>query len=328
MERNAFRRSVAWICFLIWLMPIAPTPSWSLPRFWDDLIRESAKIADDVPLRNLDEAAEGIRGSSAAREALEKQLRQMERITEETSESARAAVRMEQITKILHAAGDLSPATLKQLDTLEPVAREAAAVIVHGGRTIRGAVPDIVQRGHLIRAGGADLLTAAGLYGDSFMDEAMRFKAILDAGGIAVPAGRRAITFQDFVSTVVKYKDPAWDFIQTYIRPHWKMLAGSGLVAAFLLEPDLFIDTAGQLTKHALQEFSRLGIEVSAAVAEGTADGIRQGVRTSTERLFDGFDLYTIIGISGLFIGIGLFFKRTRYYIAWPFRWLNTSFDD
>ena len=54
-----------------------------------------------------------------------------------------------------------------------------------------------------------------------------------------------------------------WSFFTHEVLPHKKKLAAAGVLAAFLANPDKFVDYAGQATEYAVREFARAGIQLA-----------------------------------------------------------------
>ena len=73
------------------------------------------------------------------------------------------------------------------------------------------------------------------------------------------------------------------------VLPHKKKLAAAGVLAAFLADPDKFVDYAGQATEYAVREFARAGIQLAwpsaAACAAGPRSVDRRGPRRPRPRL-------------------------------------------
>jgi len=75
------------------------------------------------------------------------------------------------------------------------------------------------------------------------------------------------------------------------IVPNWELVVAGGLVTAFLIEPERFIDATGRLTAHAVAAFTDLGIEVGASIAEG----IWQGIWRSIQRRIESGTAWTLL---------------------------------
>ena len=50
-----------------------------------------------------------------------------------------------------------------------------------------------------------------------------------------------------------------WSFFTNQVLPHKKKLAAAGILAAFLANPEKFVDYTGQATEFAVREFAKAG---------------------------------------------------------------------
>ncbi len=57
-----------------------------------------------------------------------------------------------------------------------------------------------------------------------------------------------------------------WDFFTETVLPNKKKLIAAGVLAAFLADPDKFVDTAGRATEYAVRQFARAGVDLVGAV--------------------------------------------------------------
>jgi hypothetical protein len=69
-----------------------------------------------------------------------------------------------------------------------------------------------------------------------------------------------------------------WSFFTHEVLPHKKKLAAAGVLAAFLANPDKFVDYAGRATDYAVREFARAGIQLAGAVGGGAAHGLETAI--------------------------------------------------
>ena len=74
-----------------------------------------------------------------------------------------------------------------------------------------------------------------------------------------------------------------WAFFTREVLPHKKKLIAAGVLAAFLADPDKFVDYAGRATEYAAREFSRAGVKLAGAVGGGVARGRGVGRRGAGE---------------------------------------------
>ncbi len=123
-----------------------------------------------------------------------------------------------------------------------------------------------------------------------------------------------------------------WSFFTGTVLPHKKKLAAAGVLAAFLADPEKFIDYAGQATDYAVREFGRAGIQLTAAVAEGAARGMEStigealaayGLNVPVLRYFGMAAAGMVVLISFLVV-VGLPVRWMFRPIVGPLRWANS----
>jgi hypothetical protein len=76
----------------------------------------------------------------------------------------------------------------------------------------------------------------------------------------------------------------AWEFFTNTVLPNKKKLVAAGVFAAFLANPDKFVDLAGRATDYAVREFARAGVELASVLPGSMAGGIDAGVHRVLER--------------------------------------------
>ena len=244
------------------------------------------------------------------------------------SDAARQATRSAEVLAQLKRGLSTNPSLLKQVDQLDEAGRQTALVLVKGGERLSAAVPDIAIRGKLVRSGGADLAANAGLYGDDFVANALRVQTALDAGALVAPAGKRAVTLADFTETISKMGKGGLDFFNNTIKPNWKVWAGSGLAAWWILDPEGFQNTAGELTHEGARLIAELAGEITASAVSGTVEGSGKAVADIGARTWSAFREQGFAGVVGVLLVLALgslAFGRVRYYALAPFRWLNKT---
>jgi len=235
------------------------------------IIRQAAGVADEIPIRRLDEVVQEGATSRAGRELLEK-LDQGRRLDDLVDESA--AIRR----AWKEALGTADSRVFREIDSLPPASQRAALVLAHGGRQLKSAVPDVALRSRIVREGGAETLAALGRFND-LADDAVRFDIALKSGKLPSPAGARALTLNDFGSFFHNMGDRGHRFWTQYVRPHWKLWLGTTALAAVLLAPDEFLDQMGNLTEKGMEKLGRIGGKVLASAMTGTIRGVATGTQ-------------------------------------------------
>lgn len=112
----------------------------------------------------------------------------------------------------------------------------------------------------------------------------------------------------------------AWTFFNESVLPHKKKLIAAGVLAAFLANPDKFVDMAGQATDYAVREFARAGVELASVVPSSVANGIDAGVDKVLSRWGVNYGpvRWTIVGFLLLASAAAV-----MKLVGWPFRVLT-----
>lgn len=304
-----------------------PLPGLAASFSWKALIQGTTKVADDVPVHQADEVAQRLTRSKGITRKLDADLSATKPFTDKMDDATRATVRKAAMLQALEKAIPDNPALLKEIRMLDNPSQEVAIVLAKGGQSIARTMPDIAGRGQLLKRGGADVVAAVGLHGDDAARAAMRLDAAIQGGSLIVPAGKRAVTLEDFGRVMTKTGESGWQFWQKYVQPHWKLWLGSGALALYLTDPEQFQDAAGQLSEAGFRHLGLLMGEVSAGAIRGISQGAVQVVEKVASETATGFFKSGQGFMSGLLIlfGISLLFRRVRYYALWPLRWLNKT---
>jgi len=291
-------------------------------------MRKAAGVADNVPVRGADDLARTMGNSRAGREALENSAR---RITRSTDPAVLQNTLRTQLNSI-------DPALVRYADELGTMQQQYLLVAGRGATTTRTQLPDMLQRAAFIERGGADTLVAIGMHGDGLARSAMRLDAAIQGGRVISPTGMRQATLQDFGRLFTTHGDAAHTFWTRYVVPHWNswLIGGAAgcALAWYLIDPEGFMDTAGNLTE---EGFKRLG-EVAGHAAAGLIKGISEGATTAAEKIGDAatesmrkaastmfFSWSGFVGSIVILFGIACCIPFTRYYVLRPFRFLFRS---
>ncbi|NQW48684.1 MAG: hypothetical protein HQ464_13065 [Planctomycetes bacterium] len=307
----------------------APAKAQGLRGLIGDLARESAKIADDVPVRSIHDIVEEAGRSRAIRDTIEAEMR----VGRELPQAAR---RSEAVLNLIRKSASIDPVTLRRIGELDGPAQDAALAITRGGSEIAIAVPDLAARSRMVAAGGPELLAAVGAReaktAKEVALEAYRVQQAIEAGKVVSTTGK-AVTVADFGRAVARHGDATIRFWDTYVKPHWgKWLAG-GAITAYLVDPQSFQDAAGNLTEAGFRSLTVLVGDVTAAAIRGVGQGGGDAAHSVWNAIFDTFftgpnRFYSIVGV--LFIGMALIlrFRRVRHWAGRPFRWLDQAPSD
>jgi hypothetical protein len=291
-----------------------------------DLSREAAKIADDVPVRSVDDIVEQAGRSRALRESIEAEMR----IVRDVPQATR---RTEAILKLIRDSSAIDPVIMRRIGELDGPAQEAALAIARGGSGIATAVPDVAARSRMVKAGGPELLAAVGARearaAQDVALQAYRVQQAIEAGTLASKAGR-AVSVADFGRAVARHGEATITFWDRYVRPHWGKWLTGGALAAYLVAPETFQDAGGNLTDAGFRRLTELVGAVAAGAIRGAGRGAGDAAESIWTAILETFftgpnRIYSTIGV--VFIGMALLlrFRRIRHWVGRPFRWLNQT---
>ena len=69
-----------------------------------------------------------------------------------------------------------------------------------------------------------------------------------------------------------------WTFFREHVLPNKGKLVAAGVFAAFLANPEQFVDTAGRATQFAVEQFGKAGLQLAGAIGGGAARGLERAV--------------------------------------------------
>ncbi|MGZ3433007.1 MAG: hypothetical protein ACXWN0_14960, partial [Isosphaeraceae bacterium] len=164
----------------------------------------------------------------------------------------------------------------------------------------------------MIRTLGTEGLSAVRVFGD-------------DVAEVMVKEGPESL------NVLRKTGKGGWSFFTHQVLPHKKKLAAAGVLAAFLVDPDKFVDYAGQATEFAAREFAKAGITLASAAGNGAAQGLESsigqalaahGLDRPVFRYF-GMALASLVAVGSLFVIVGIPVRLMLRPFTWPFRLLS-----
>ncbi len=294
----------------------------------DDLVRGTARVADDIPVKRIDDLVAELSKSRAAREAIDTELRKAGRLTG-TGDAVRGTARSDEVLRLLRSAtSELDPNVIRRIEQLDDASRDVALVLARGGEEFTRTLPDLATRGRLLREGGAETVGAVGMFGPDAARAALRLDEAIRGGSIIVKDGTRAVTLADFGNVMTRSGNASWQFWKEFVQPHWKIWAASGALAAYLANPEYFQDAAGQLTEAGFKHLTEFAGEVAAAAIRGVGQGSGNAAEKVTSAAQDTFLhgdkwAYAVVGTLVFLGGVSLLFRRVRYWLFRPLRWLN-----
>lgn len=166
----------------------------------------------------------------------------------------------------------------------------------------------------MIRSLGPEGLSAVRAYGD-------------DVAEVIVREG------PDSINVLRKTGRPGWRFYTDVVLNHKAKLAAAGVLAAFLANPDQFIDSAGKITDFAVEQFARAGVDLAGAMGQGAARGLdramggilaRFGLDSSPIRLIATLGV-GLIAVLSFMVLLGLPLRLLFRPFTWPIRALGRA---
>jgi hypothetical protein len=161
----------------------------------------------------------------------------------------------------------------------------------------------------MVRRLGPEGLTAVRVYGD-------------DVAEVLAREGTESI------GVLRKTGRAGWSFFTRNVLPHKKKLLAAGVLAAFLANPEKFVDYAGQATEFAVQEFAKAGIQLAGAVSGGAARGLESSIGRALSSYglnspllrYLGMGLAGLAALLSLLVMFGLPIRWLFRPVLWPFR--------
>ena len=243
----------------------SPAPARAGKLSWlDDVVREVIAEAR-AATRSLARGARRGGSSSGARAGLflsHDSEEGLEQLVKRSDELARAGRRIEHPSEALlqsrfsRLLGEDSQA-VRSFASLEPAEKRLVVEMGEAARRIARRYPE--QAETMVRQLGPEGLSAVRVFGD-------------DVAEVMVKEGPESL------NVLRKTGKGGWSFFTQQVLPHKKKLAAAGLLAAFLANPDKFVDYAGQATEFAVREFAKAGITLAAAAGSGVAQGLESSI--------------------------------------------------
>jgi hypothetical protein len=231
----------------------------------------------------------------------------LEHLVRRADELARAGRRVEQPAETLLQARfsrllRQDPHTLRTFAALEPAEKRLVVELGETAQKLARRYPREAET--MVRRLGPEGLTAVRVFGD-------------DVAEVLVKEGSESL------SVLRKAGRGGWSFFTSQVLPHKKKLAAAGVLAAFLADPEKFVDYAGQATEFAVKEFAKAGIQLASAVTGGAARGLESSIASTLATY--GLDVpvlrYLGMGLAGLVVLLSL-----MVIIGLPIRWMFRPF--
>ncbi len=236
----------------------------------------------------------------------------LEHLVRQSDELARAGRRVERPAEALLESRfsrlmRQDPQTLRTFSALPAAEKRLVVELGETAQVLARRYPAEAET--MVRRLGPEGLTAVRVYGDDVAEVLAREGT--ESIGVLRRAGRAG-----------------WSFFTKSVLPHKKKLLAAGVLAAFLANPEKFVDYAGRATEFAVQEFAKAGIQLAASVGGGAARGLDNsiGQALSAYGLKSPVLRYLGMGLAGLavllsfLVIVGLPIRWLFRPILWPFR--------
>ncbi len=309
LDRLTFAQSqptVGAVLAVLGLTLFAPNPTFAGKLSWlDDVVREvvrEAEVGGRSAVRGAGgEAKATLRGAGRlftheadeGLEALAKRSEDLARASRKVETAGEGLLQRRFARLLPH-----DPEAVRVFSALKPAEKRLAVEMGETAQRLARRYPG--QSEEMIKALGTEGLTAVRVYGD-------------DVAEVIVKEGPGSL------GVLRKTGRGGWSFFKKEVLPHKKKLIAAGVLAAFLANPDRFVDYAGRATEYATREFSRAGIQLAGAVTSGASRGIEASIGEALGRY--GLDSATArhvgMGLSGLVVVLA-----TMVILGLPVAWL------
>jgi hypothetical protein len=285
----------------------------------DDVVREviaETRVGTRSLARGSDAGRAELRGAS--RLFLSHDMEEgLEQLVKRSDELARAGRRIEHPSEALlqsrfsRLLGNDSQ-SVRSFAALKPAEKRLVVEMGEAARRIAQRYPE--QAETIVRQLGPEGLSAVRVFGD-------------DVAEVMVKEGPESL------NVLRKTGKGGWSFFTRQVLPHKKKLAAAGILAAFLSNPDKFVDYAGQATEFAVREFTRAGISLASAAGSGAARGLESSIGETLaahgldQPLFRyiGMAVASLVAVAALFVIVGIPVRMMLRPITWPIQWLTGS---
>ncbi len=191
--------------------------------------------------------------------------------------------------------------------TLKPAEKRLVVEMGETAQRLARRYPD--QAETMIRRLGTEGLSAVRVYGD-------------DIAEVLVKEGPESL------GVLRKTGRGGWRFFTEQVLPHKKKLLAAGVLAAFMANPDQFVDYAGRATEYAVREFAKAGVQLAGAIGGGASNGIESAIaQTLAARGLDflplrylGMFLAGLVVILAAMVVLGLPITWFIRPLTWPMR--------
>ena len=199
------------------------------------------------------------------------------------------------------------PETARVFAALEPAEKRVVVEMGEAAQQLARRYPG--QAESMVRKLGTEGLSAVRVYGD-------------DVAEVVVKEGPESL------GVLRKTGRGGWNFFTNQVLPNKKKLIAAGVLAAFLADPDKFVDTAGRATQYAVEMFAKAGIDLVGAVSAGAARGLESSIGTalaayglnSAALRYLGMGLAGLLVVGSALVVLGVPVRWMLRPVTWPYR--------
>ena len=312
------RRALAGVLAAVGLVLLGTGSARAGKLTWlDEVVQEVVREAEaggKIVARGGDGASTAMRGTGRlfAREAddsleiLAKRSDDLARAGRKVEGSATEALLQKRFTRLI----PHDPDSARAFSALAPAEKRLVVEMSETAQRLARRYPG--QAEGMIRALGTEGMSAVRVFGD-------------DVAEVIVKEGPESL------SILRKTGRGGWEFFTKSVLPHKKKLVAAGVLAAFLANPDKFVDYAGKATEYAVREFGRAGVQLAGAIGGGATRGIEAAISETLGRYGLNFAVvrYLGMGLAGLVVFwaslviLGLPVKWMLRPVVWPLRMMG-----
>ncbi len=295
--------STPWLAALaLALALLAPLPAMAGKVSWlDEVVQE---VIVEARAGGKAVGSEGVASSRAAGRLFAREADEgLEALARRSDALARSAHRAEAPSEALLQARFSrlirpEPETARAFASLAPAEKRVVVEMGEAAQQLARRYPG--QAETMVRKLGTEGLAAVRVYGD-------------DVAEVVVKEGPEA------VGVLRKTGRGGWKFFTDTVLPNKKKLAAAGLVAAFMADPDRFVDTAGRATEYAIRQFAKAGVDLVGAVSAGAARGLEGSIGDALAAYGLNAAVLRYLGMGAAALAV---FASALVLLGLPVRWM------
>lgn len=292
------------LCTTALVLAVATSAQAGKLAWLDDVVQEVVQEAR-AGAKTAARGADGQTARAAGRLFVHEADESLEALAKRSDDLARAGRKLEEPTEALLEARFSrlvrpEPEMTRSFKSLRPAEKRLVVEMGETAQVLAKRYPREAET--MIRRLGTEGLSAVRVYGD-------------DVAEVIVKEGPES------VGILRKTGKAGWGFFTNTVLPNKKKLIAAGVFAAFLANPDKFVDYAGRATEYAVREFARAGIQVVGAVSGGAARGLEGAISQTLAAYGINSQLarYVGMGLAGL-VAVLAAFVILGVPVSWVFR--------